>query len=81
MIVSDPESGEGSVTPKTVDARPSHEIPAKGTHNAKNNGNHPNYSTHFGEATIVRFRKSPLNVANRNRKEEFGKQEKPENSR
>lgn len=76
LIVSDPESGgEVAAQPERTDATPPHEIPSKGTHDAKIIQGDPTYSMRSGEASKLQHRYLPLNVTDRNRIEEFGKQE------
>ena len=58
-----------------IDTFSPHEIPVKGTHDAKFNQGDPTHSTQIGEATNPHHRNPPLNVSDRIKIEEFGKQE------
>ena len=76
MIVSDPESdGADPISTHLVEVSPLSEIPIERTCDAKINSMFQPNSTRFGEATNPSHRKLSLNVADRSRIEEFGKQE------
>lgn len=76
MIVSDPESdGEGPNSTHLVEAAPRSEIPIERTCDAKINSTFRIILSRLVRQPTRKHRKLSLNVTDRNRIEEFGKQE------